>query len=469
TKHPETLIETMVESAQSKTVPITYVDTSVVIAVFAITNAFFIGTTIIFCLRRNHEYLRQRLVPVVFVGALSAIILINGFLSQFPTFRIQLPCVLFMIIYYEIAPLWVFTLFLRTGHLLLMYVSTQARLERSIYGKILIYDRLNLFDKVMLRLHIFIFGSKPGHWQSGKNAKIAARQLTKTIVIFLVLQVLVFIIAASLKKGDLSSCTNSDFTVLYVYLSIFVLTIPYSLYVIRDISDSFHIRKEIVVTFTLFYSVFAIYLLSVFAFRQLQSPLLESSIYLCALLVMSHTANVVYPVGISYWSDYRRKNLSLGKDSFEKTMEDPVLWQEFKQVLAQGFAVENGLFVDEYRNLRKRMRGTQPRRPGVTGETINNLTVSRDAKSMAPGIDQAVTLQDEEMLIFENFVKVGSPNELNIPSHVRANCEKKLKERVAGSEANEDPFDEVYTEVCAMMYQNSFPRFVKQHKEGTTK
>ncbi|KAJ3087792.1 hypothetical protein HK102_010261 [Quaeritorhiza haematococci] len=470
-----------------------YSGQDLVITAYAVTNTFLVITTFLYFHRRHHEYLRARLTPIVIITALCNIILNNQFMSEFPVFRIIMPCPMLLVVYYFVAPLWVFTFFLRAGHLLLTFVSTQARLELSITGHITIYDRMNLFEKMMLRVHIFFFGSTPGQWASGTNTNIKAMHLLRTYLSFFILQVAVFVIVLIVKGGDVSTCTDSDYAVLFGFVGVFLLTIPYLLYTIRGVHhDAFHIRREMIITLAMFWPVFTIFLLSLFVFTELKPKSIESNIYMLGLLWAAHIVNVVYPTLLSFISDFRRRNLSQSKESFEKMMEDPVLWPEFKKQLAQEFVVENGMFVDEYRSFKRnraKVAGTKPRLGDNSlavladvkgGSTVSATNQEQKEESYASMQRQQSTTPlgtDQTAALFDRFVKVGALYELNLPAQVRADCERKMSTLRSSTnsvpstciESNLDAFDGVYQEVLAMMYQNSFPRFVKHQKMASSK
>ncbi|KAJ3087069.1 hypothetical protein HK102_011872, partial [Quaeritorhiza haematococci] len=266
------------DTATNNLSAISYFDDATIISVFTITYAFLFLTSLLFYLRRNHEFIRPRLVPVVLITAFCTCTVNGPLLANMPASPLVMPCPIQLLVFYITAPLWVFSLFLRAGHLLLAHVSAQARLEMSVYGKITIYERMNVFERLMLRVFIFFFGLQSGKWQSStSNANISLKQLAKTISIFLAFLLVILGIAIGVKRGRLDKCSVSDYAVLFVFVMLFVSIIPYLLYVIRDIHDAFMIRKELAATFIAFYPCAVLYLLATFAFsRSFLNPVTTS-------------------------------------------------------------------------------------------------------------------------------------------------------------------------------------------------
>ncbi|KAJ3090839.1 hypothetical protein HK102_002490 [Quaeritorhiza haematococci] len=452
------------------------------IAAFAATDIFWIATSVVYYLRRNHEYLQPRLIELVLVNTICLFVMINQFMFEFPVlhFGVHIPCVWFMIVYHFVAPTWVFTIFLRTGQLLLTYVSAQARLELSIHGKVIIYSTMNRFERAMLRTQFFFFGSNPEQWLAGNNRKVGIQQLLKTFAVLTFVQAAVFVISIGIKRGDLSICNLADYAVLFVFFGVFLLLIPYLLYSIRTINETFRMLQEMVLIMLNIYVWIVVYFLT----EKLSHTTLQSTtntLFFAVMAVVHHCIQVVYPVTISFISDYRRKNLSLRRDSFEKTIADPVLFQEFKKVLAQEFTIENALFVETYLCMKKRTltlksRTQRPlsllesplKRTTDVGEQSHidaNLLINHSSNDGMATPAQVITIQDEQALLFDKFVRAGAPYELNIPHQVRAECEERLNAAHAESRVSIDAFEGVYREVCDLMYHNSFPRFVRRRQK----
>ncbi|KAJ3086796.1 hypothetical protein HK102_012446 [Quaeritorhiza haematococci] len=78
-----------------------------------------------------------------------------------------------------------------------------------------------------------------------------------------------------------------DYAILYLYVGIFILTIPYLLYIIRGIDDSFYIRREITFTLSICYPIFTVYMLAVFVFPFTLRPItMGPNIYLVVLVLL---------------------------------------------------------------------------------------------------------------------------------------------------------------------------------------
>ncbi|KAJ3090838.1 hypothetical protein HK102_002489 [Quaeritorhiza haematococci] len=443
------------------------------IGVFTTANVFWVTTSLLYYFRRNHEYLIPRSQEIVTINVICTIVVTNQFMFDFPVLQIgqKIPCVWYMIVYYFVAPIWLLTLFLRTGHLLLSHVSAQARLELSIHGKILIYTAMNRFDRAMLRLQFFFFGSNPEQWLAGNNRKLTLWQLMKSILILTGFEAVLFIIAVAVKKGNLEQCQYSDYTVLLVVMGGFLFSIPYLLYCIRGINDSFRIRREIALTLTNIIAFMIIYL--IFQTFAVEISPTGNNIFLAAFGFGIHLIQVVYPLIISFMSDYRWKHLSLSRESFEKTLDDPVLFQELKKVMAEGFTIENALFVEAYREMRKRTTQFPYSTSIDPSEMIvdigeDNVVVPGGLNKEGDKAIQSTSIFDQQIVLFNKFIKVGAPYELNISHHVRLICERKLW--AGGSDSDVmDVFEEVYDEVSCLIYRNSFPRFVRRMQSGPSK
>ncbi|KAJ3090841.1 hypothetical protein HK102_002492 [Quaeritorhiza haematococci] len=440
------------------------------IVVFTTTNVFFIATTFLYYLRRNHEHIHRRRFEIVLINIVCTAIITNTFLLEIPVLQVGLfvPCMFNIIVYHFVVPLWIFTLFLRAGHLLLTYISAQARLELSIKGDILIYRRMNVFDRFMLRILLSVFGKKADAYTAGISSRIGIRQLMKAQLILTVMEVILFGFSLAIKfrmHPDPEICTDLAYMPIYAFVGAFLLLIPYAMYSIRQINDPFRIRQEL----TAMLIVITIGLLLYFSIPTTKIPATSAAIFLPVTGLLLHLIQVVFPLVISFLSDYRRNHLSLCRESFRRTLEDPVLFQEFKQVLARGFTIENALFVEEYLLLKNRTATLQDQLAPIVdvGETRQTETISINLGS---GVFVAIPEKDEHQMLYNKFIKVDAPYELNIPYHLRAACEIALLPTQAESgSAVVSVFEDVYLEVCEMMYRNSFPRFVRRRQQDTEK
>ncbi|KAJ3090840.1 hypothetical protein HK102_002491 [Quaeritorhiza haematococci] len=210
--------------------------------------------------------------------------------------------------------------------------------------------------------------------------------------------------------------------------------------------------------------VITIGLLLYFSVPTRKIPAISATIHLPIAGFFLHLIQVVFPLVISFLSDYRRNHLSLSRESFKRTLEDPILFQEFKKVLAQGFTIENAFFVEEYLALKNTTAISQNHPATVVdvGETHQPESALINIGAMVPVIPE----KEEQLMLYNKFIKVDAPYELNIPYHLRAACEIALLPTQAKSgSAVVGVFEDVYLEVCEMMYRNSFPRFVRRRQK----
>ncbi|KAJ3220185.1 hypothetical protein HDU67_005511 [Dinochytrium kinnereticum] len=73
----------------------------------------------------------------------------------------------------------------------------------------------------------------------------------------------------------------------------------------------------------------------------------------CSLFLVSHFTSIVMPVMKHYYDEKRcsSKGLKINFDCFMDILEDPILFQSFKEFTAADLTVENAIFLEAYKEL----------------------------------------------------------------------------------------------------------------------
>jgi hypothetical protein len=247
---------------------------------------------------------------------------------------------------------------------------------------------------------------------------------------------------------------------------------------------------------------FASILMSIYVMSQRTSGIQKISLLVGSLL--SFTFSITLPtllslgsvspsclvVGVgesSNWQGYSTK-LTFSPRCFETVLKDPLLYEEFKKVVAQQFCHENLCFFEAYRDLRqkyKRHSSAEYHVDGnVTKESADSVYDGSPVESLGPlGVlspppptfrlhklpniitdlsinrqrQVPVELRLELMNIYREFVTPNCPQELNLSSTVR----DYVTDRINNGDFRIQIMKPVFEEVYRILYSNTFLVFIR--------
>ncbi|KAL7749464.1 hypothetical protein RI367_005018 [Sorochytrium milnesiophthora] len=195
------------------------------------------------------------------------------------------------------------------------------------------------------------------------------------------------------------------------------------------------------------------------------STVSEGSSGTSLLRVGSQTRSIGTSSSRSGLVDSRASSLSMA--SMVNVICDPEHWAEFKQVIARDYCTENALFVEQMMALRAMLHGRasiDTRSSNLDACAVFNAAPLpaevNDLIAYENGfMDMDADIRTRVLTIYEHFIEVGSPCELNIPCPLR----QELRYRVRGGETSPEILEPVLDEVLRMLYFNSFPRYVRMY------
>ncbi|KAL7749450.1 hypothetical protein RI367_005004 [Sorochytrium milnesiophthora] len=162
----------------------------------------------------------------------------------------------------------------------------------------------------------------------------------------------------------------------------------------------------------------------------------------------------------------------LSMESMISVLCDPEQWTDFKQVIAREYCMENALFVEQMMAIRASLHG----RASISTPTGLALDACAmfNATQLPPQVDSIVATASSVLgvapdadvrarvrALYDRFVDVNSPCELNLSCSVR----EEVRYHVRGGDLSPEILEPVLDEVLRMLYLNSFPRYVRQYAE----
>ncbi|KAI9143699.1 RGS domain-containing protein [Paraphysoderma sedebokerense] len=228
-----------------------------------------------------------------------------------------------------------------------------------------------------------------------------------------------------------------DFLPLYIFVGLYFLLIPCFLYLIKNVKDSYYIKLEFQLTLSTFFILFCLYLVDRFGFGKTLTPA-GDLVWLFSVVVICHTISVTAPVlGVDIMKlRPTKESVNNTLDNFNKILMDRRLFAQFKKSLAEDFSIENGLFFED----------------------LLALENDENKRKNSPKL-----YEKSIIAIYQSYIKSGANNEINIPAPTR----KKIIQEINAKNFELEIYEQAKKEVCQMMYQNSFPRFLTKLKGGS--
>ncbi|KAJ3172477.1 hypothetical protein HDU88_005805 [Geranomyces variabilis] len=331
--------------------------------------------------------------------------------------------------------------------------------------------------------------------------------------------------------------------VITVFAYLFI-AIPIAYHKLRKVRDTYYIRKGLMITFTTVYICVFTYFIWMYLIQR-QWPVLAivfpDTLWLIIAGTVNHATAVFWPVVLSYREDRARgagpassgpalcsttastmidfdapicltefsvvekgipkaaKSLTRTMESFKCVLNDPDLFEAFKNVAVEDFNVENPLFYEEHHAFAESVRMfrsyqatlnplspsssssaqgppllLQPpepslrRRsgpitlPGAATTTTSTTATSPTATKSTPDTTPLPPwLRLRARSIYGNFIAPGAPLLLNLSARVR---EPVIRAFVSGEEPpGGDVFAAVLDEVIWTMFENTFVKFLERY------
>ncbi|KAI9145082.1 hypothetical protein BKA69DRAFT_1053029 [Paraphysoderma sedebokerense] len=426
-----------------------YADYTALVAAF---NVYMLSSVAFFWYHRKLEFLQKRQPLLVAIHAVAAIWSGNQFVELAPFTSVHWPRTSGdigpLLIIYLSGPLWLLCYFLRCISLVSQYYGNAIHVEEA---------KMNIIEKSMFRvLRMFIKVDKRGASatdidpQAAKKpqesiANFSPKAFLKICAATIAMEiVMVFIVMGY------SQCYNPSWTCdqeyikngldmlpIYLFIGIYVCLLPYFIFLIRKVKDSYYLRLELQVTLYIFIVFFTLFIIDWYTPAFSSFNKFGGNLWLLLLVLLCHTVSVTIPTFAAIVLKRKGKTILVDHslDAFNKILADRRLFAEFKQSLAQDFCIENALFLEDWMALHSTDPANQ-KKPADLNKAIYGM--------------------------YTNYIRPGARYELNISSHTK----KKIIQAVEAKTFNIDILEDAKKEVFNMTYLNSFPRFILRLKHA---
>lgn len=413
---------------------------------------YMLSTLAVFLYHRNVEFIRIRQPLLITLHTLVSLLICQNFLAYFYSFHIFAwnafggKHVAAYVVTYAANPFWLLFYFLRCISLVSAYYSNVIQIRK---GGV----KLNIVEKLMFRILSAISSNSRNN--STKNllgvdtsnetdhqiVVIGPRTILKASIATLAVGVITLLIVLGYMGcyGHDGWCTNEyahstglDFLPQYIFVAVYFLLIPYFLYLIHNVHESYFLKREFQVTLSTFFICFCVYLVDKFVFYR-RMVLIGENVWLFTCVLICHTFSVTLPAIFVTVQTFKQKNpiMDCTLENLHKVLTDGRLFDQFKIILAEDFCIENGLFWNEVSRLESEFHQLQPQQ-----------------------------LEKTVLIIFHKYIKPNANFELNITAGTR----NMITQEISSKKIKHTIYDQAKKEVFQMMYLNSFPRFLTKSK-----
>jgi hypothetical protein len=412
-------------------------------ALVVVFNIYFIISIAVLHRFRNEEAVAKRLPYTIYTLAIACQIVFNGALvtlSPFDAVRLTyFPCYSVMVIFYIGFPMYCYSYILRVVqfveafNLAQGFRTTPNIWEEPFYFFVLRHRRLDSSVKSSSNLT--------------NVQRVGMRSFFKYLIIieavFISLMVLMIIVVPDSQK-ILPTCPLSSNMILFAMLLLFILVIPYLLYIMRNFKDTLGVMKEIRFDLIMFVIAYFVNMGCLLFRNNYLTVYIGSNTGLTIAVLSTHATNIWYPIYLTIKSKRLKMRLVCDEESFLNSLMDENLFGQLKEIAARGLASENILFFEKYREIVKKYD---------IRRTFLNRELFKDSLIVSEPYNKA-----DFMAIYDQFIRRSSAYELNIDHTI---C------KVIACEIDKKTFDlrvyeRVMEEVLKMLYLNTFPNLVKE-------
>ncbi|RKP12989.1 hypothetical protein BJ684DRAFT_20498 [Piptocephalis cylindrospora] len=234
---------------------------------------------------------------------------------------------------------------------------------------------------------------------------------------------------------------------LYAFCGFAIAVImPFLLWTLKGVKDDYGIKLELYICLGLWAAFFIWYLIVAYV-PYLQIHLdtkFPASMWPCIAEAVTFLVCVLRPLYLSYRTERTHKALHLTKTSFEEVLASPSQLALFRAFSIRDFSSENVLFYERVSGLTSRVARAAPH--GQKDPARLDRVIARECRA-----------------IYELFIEPGSEHEVNLTSSVVI----ALADRFSMEDLSLDMFDDSLQEIKVLMYQHTFPRFVRSRAESS--
>ncbi|ORX96773.1 hypothetical protein K493DRAFT_370509 [Basidiobolus meristosporus CBS 931.73] len=230
--------------------------------------------------------------------------------------------------------------------------------------------------------------------------------------------------------GSSEECFNHvTFLPLKIICSIYAAVIGFfCLYMLHGVHDAFGIRKElvyIIITIVVLLGAFVVYNF-VGVFKPYHSVFASSYLLILGLMIIQ-IIMINIPLLKVYRNTRNQWNLEKGQIGFNEVVEDPLLFEQFKDFTVKEFSIENPLFFERCQRMKKL---------------------------------PTALIRDEALAIYDTFIVPGAALQVNLCNAVV----KEITFKIVDNQIDDTVFDPAIREVAEIMMRHTFPRFLRSCK-----
>jgi hypothetical protein len=240
---------------------------------------------------------------------------------------------------------------------------------------------------------------------------------------------------------------------IYIITGCCAMFLFYISLLMRSVNDTISIRAEsFVVTSSISLALVLFIITTYLPF----SPFTDIKTHLSSWFLTEIFGSIIpilitclYPIYLVYQTRKNIGQFDLDETSFVKVLTDPEKFILLKEEAKKSFSLENILFYETMRRFYARY-GYTIKMGSLIIEDFDYINYDNVNKEVARRYEN----------VYEEFIKPGSKNELNLSFQIRRDFEELMKRSALRMES----MDPIMNEVLRIIYANTFPRFLLAEK-----
>jgi len=428
-------------------------DLSSLCLIFVACNTlYFLVPSLLVFLNRKEDIISKRCTALLLTSALSTLIISTILILSFQSFNVfNIPCLVHAINLNLFVPITGIVYLTRALHL--VYENCRCRINVQGTSEIK-FTKIDMFTNFYFSLFkSFAERSKqPTVFKLGKATnrnleetltnlqeipsfafRVTDRITIASILPFLGVFIVLLVVPLSIFWSEVlvaDSCSNVYvYTPAIIYLFLTLLVMPFILYSIVKIKDGLEIRNELLGTSATTAVLMVLYIMSNYI-PNMSPELTGNEFYGLLICYITHFYSTIYPLLLCALHSHRKQSLNIDTKTYSMVINDSHLFEELKALMAKEMCLENALFIEEFTL--------------VKNEAKRMLSAPQSKLFETPIETNRAYLQGEIAKLYDRFIAVGAPFELNLPSSIADKIEAIITGKV---HAELDVFECVLSEV----------------------
>jgi hypothetical protein len=237
-------------------------------------------------------------------------------------------------------------------------------------------------------------------------------------------------------------CRDIDFLVVNATVCLFLLLVPFFLYLINSSQDNYNIKKELLWCLLIMYPFYVLYLSFTYF---LKVPVISGNLWLSILVIGTYFISVYLPVIhviVRRRANNKRPKImapEVSDEYLEVVLNDAKLLAQLREQTARELNMENLLFIEAFRN--QELSEKQDKR--ISDERGEHVTADNDKR--------------KRMELLTHFIDRDSAFELNLPASIFMKAREKV---TSDGDISLESLRPAYTYIRTMYQLNTFMNFV---------